>query len=192
MLLQLSPVLVEPLDLFLDIVGQEVAVSFLVAGLQLSELALEELLVDYLGKAYAAPGRLGAVTWANAPLGSAYSILPELDFLEVVDSGVQVEFDVASIADQDPGAGVLDALGLDVGQLLEEGRHVEHDAGANEVDTARCNEAGWQGLEVVRHAVSLDGGRRCGRQRRAHISGPESKGCRSAFPCPRRPTAIRG
>lgn len=149
MILQLDAVLIEALDLVLDIVGQEIAVALLVTGLELAQLALEKLLVEHLCEADAAPGCLGAVAWANAPLCGAHGILPELDLLEAVDSGVQVEVDVTAVTDQDPGAGVLDALGLDVSQLLEEGGHVEDDAGADEVDAARRNEARGQKVEVV-------------------------------------------
>ena len=149
MVLQLDPVLVEALDLLLDVVGQEIAVALLVAGLELSQLAVEKLLVKHLCVVDAAPGGLGAVAWANAPLGGAHGIVPELDLLEAVDGSVQVEVDVTTVADQDARAGVLDALGLDVSQLLEEGGQVEDDAGADEVDAAERDEARGQQVEVI-------------------------------------------
>jgi hypothetical protein len=121
MVCQLDAVPVEAPDLLLAVVFQEVAVALLVPSLELSQLAVEKIPVKHLCEADAAPGAFDAVTWAIAPHYGAHSILAELDLLEAIDGGVQVEVDVTAVADQDARAGVLDAPGLDVSQPLEQG-----------------------------------------------------------------------
>lgn len=58
----------------------------------------------------------------QCPLDGSHGILPELDLLEAVDGGVQVEVDVAAVTDQDAGAGVLEALAsMSASSLKKEG-----------------------------------------------------------------------
>lgn len=69
---------------------------------------------------------------------------------------MQVKVDVAPVRHEDALARVCDTLLLHVEELLEERRHVEDHAGADQVDAALCHEAGGEEVEVVRDAVGLD------------------------------------
>lgn len=90
-------------------------------------------------------------------LGGADSIAAQLNLLQAVDRRMQVEVDVAPVGHKDTLARIRDALLLHIDQLLEEGRHVEDHAGADQVDAALCYEAGGEEVEVVRDAIGLDG-----------------------------------
>jgi hypothetical protein len=83
----------------------------------------------------------GAVGRADAALGGANVAAGQLLFLEAVDANVAVGDDVASVRQLDAGVDVLQALGLEGGQLAEEGGHVDDGAGADQVLAVWVQEA---------------------------------------------------
>lgn len=90
-------------------------------------------------------------------LGGANSVTAQFNLLQAVDGRVQVEVDVAPVRYEKTLARIGDSLLLDIKELLEEGRHVEDHARADQVDAALCDEAGGEEVEVVGDAIGLDG-----------------------------------
>lgn len=141
-------VLLEALDLVLNVVDQKITEALLEAVGKLTQLALKDLLVKHLADGDAVAGGHGAVGWANTTLGGADAVTAELLLLETVDLNVAVGDDVASVGDEETLANVLQALGLEVGHLLEEGRDVDNGAGANEAEGLGVEEAGGEEVWV--------------------------------------------
>jgi hypothetical protein len=161
------------LDLSLCIVLQQVSEALLEAHDQPVELLLEDLLVKEVAHAQTAAGHLGAVGWADALLGGACKMsaagrllrswrvrtneaLAELYLLEAIDLLVHVEHDMRAVGDVDAALG-LEPMLLQRLELLEEARHVDDAAAADDVDAVGVDEARGQDVEVVRDAVGDNG-----------------------------------
>lgn len=141
---QVLSVLLETLDLVLDVVDQKVAKALLKAGGKLAQLALKDLLIEHLADGDAVAGGHGAVGWANTALGGADAVAAKLLLLEAVDLDVAVGDDVASVGDEEAVADVLEALGLEVGHLLEEGGNMDDGARADKANGLGVEEAGGE------------------------------------------------
>jgi hypothetical protein len=140
------------LNLGLDIVLQEVAEALLEARGEPVELLLEDLLVEQVAHAQTAAGHLGAVGWADALLGGADEALAQLDLLQPIDLLVDIEDDMRAVRDVYAALG-LEPMLLEGLELLEEARHVDDAAAANDVDAVGVDEARGQDVEVVGDAV---------------------------------------
>ena len=85
---------------------------------------------------------LCAVRWANTSPRSANLALAQLNLLEAVDGGMEVEVDLTAVLDEDTVVHVFQALFLQLGKFLEEARNVEDNSGADQVHAVRVDEAG--------------------------------------------------
>lgn len=174
----------EPCNLLLNIVLEQIAEPFPVPVGQLAQFPLKHGLVKDFRDAHTTarldhrvtsmsavqhptkltqPQRtkqdthsLGAVARSDTPSCSSNLALAQLDLLETVDGGVQIKVDLATVADKDAVTHTRQTLGLELLQLGEEGRHVEDDARADQVHAFRVDEARGQEVEVVRDALGDD------------------------------------
>lgn len=124
----------EARNLLLDIVSQ-VAEACAVGCVQSAQLALEGLLVQNLADAHTATGSLVTVAGADTLTSCANLAATEALLLKTIDNGVEVEADVRTVRDEDALTSGLEALGLELSELLEEARNVDDGSGTNEVDT---------------------------------------------------------
>lgn len=121
-------------NLLLDIVGQ-ITEARTVGSVESAQLALKCLLVEDLTDAHTAARSLVTVAGTDALAGGADLAATETGLLETVNNRVQIEADVGAVGDEDARAGGGETLGLELGQLLEEARDVDHGTGADQVDT---------------------------------------------------------
>lgn len=133
-------VLLEALNLVLNIVDKKVAEALLETLSELAKLVLKELLVEHLADGDAVAGSHGAVGWANTALRGADAVAAKLLLLQSIDLNVAVGDDVATIGHQEALADVLQALGLEIGHLLEEGGDVNDGTGSDEADALLVQE----------------------------------------------------
>jgi hypothetical protein len=98
--------------------------------------------------AYPVAGRLVGVRGPDAAAGRANLVACQLALLQAVDAGVQLEVDLGAVADEQVLARVREPLGLERGELLEEGLDVEDDARTNQVGALRVDEARGQQVEA--------------------------------------------
>lgn len=124
----------ETSNLLLDIVGQ-ITEARTVRSVQRAQLPLKGLLVQHLADAHTAARGLVTVAGTDTLTGGADLAAAETGLLQTVNDGVQIEADVRAVGDENALAGGGQALGLELGQLLEEAGNVDHGAGTDQVDT---------------------------------------------------------
>jgi len=66
---------------------------------------------------------------------------------------VKVEVDLATVGNEDPIVDIGKALLFEFGELLEEARDMEDDAGADQVLAVGVDESGGEEVEAVRDAI---------------------------------------
>jgi hypothetical protein len=78
----------------------------------------------------------------------------QLPLLQSIDLLVQVQNDVGTVTDVKSVIS-LDAMGLEIIELLEEGWNVDDGAGSNEVDAALVDEAKTTGYHMVVEGLAV-------------------------------------
>lgn len=142
----------EHLNLILDVVVQ-VAKSCAIPSLQVSQLALEDSLIQKLTNAHTASRGLVTVARSNTLARGSDLAATELGLLQTVDHRVQLEAHVRTVRDEDALASSRQTLLLQRSQFLEEAGDVHDGTGTDQVDAFRRDEARGQDVEVVGHIV---------------------------------------
>lgn len=144
------------LDLSLDIVLQQIAVTLLVSSSHGSQFLVHELLVEDLANSDTRASGLGLVARADALLGGADGASAELNLLEAIDERVKLEQSVGAVTDEDAVL-VFEIVLLELLELVEELRHADDSSRADEVDGLRVDQAGGEDMEVVSDTIDDDG-----------------------------------
>lgn len=144
------------LNLGIDIVLEEVAVTLLVCSGHGPQLGVHKFLVEDFSNADTRASSLGLVARANTLLGGTDGTATEFDFFKAIDKGVELEESMGAVADEDAVLG-LQAVLLNLLKLVEELRHTDNTGAADKVRRLGVDQTGRQDVEVVGDAVNDNG-----------------------------------
>lgn len=153
--LQPLAIVFEPLDLFLGIILQQVSIALLEPSSHLPEPCLELLRAKDIRNQDPGALSLGHVRRPDALACGPDVLLAQLDLLQPIDFGVQVQVDVRAVTDEHAVCRT-NAVLLDDLDFFEELRYVDHAARADQVDTAVGQDAGGQDVYVEGRAILDD------------------------------------